>query len=77
MDEVEVESMDMEADMAKLSLNAIQHPEQNATTSMRIKGSYKKRILSILIDTGSWLNFVDKRTIKGLNCSSTPEGDLG
>ena len=48
-----MESMDMEADMAKLSLNAIQHPEQNATTSMRIKGSYKKRILSILIDTGS------------------------
>ena len=71
-EEAEVETMDVEADLANLSLNAIHSPTQNVRSGMRLKRSYKKRRLSMLVDIGSSLNFMDKRTIKGLNCCLGP-----
>ena len=35
---------------------------------MRLVGQFKRRKLSILIDTGSSLNFIDEGFVRGLNC---------
>ena len=54
------EPNEVEAELSKLSLNAIQDGKQGTGGSMRLLGRFKKRKLSILIDTRSSLNFIDE-----------------
>ena len=62
---------EVKAELSKLNLNAIQDGKPGIGRSMRLLGRFKKRKLSILIDTGSSLNFIDEGLIRGLNCGVT------
>ncbi|KAI4383867.1 hypothetical protein MLD38_009662 [Melastoma candidum] len=39
---------------------------------MKVKGNYKKKILNILIDSGSTHNFLDAGMVKGMNLITVP-----
>lgn len=67
-DVVEREQIELKSDFAGLTLNTI--CEQNVKTNgnMTLKGYHKKRGLSVLVDIGSLLNFINERLVKRLNC---------
>ena len=68
-DVVEGEQTELATEFADLALNAISGQGAHDNGSMRLKGYHKRRGLNILVDTGSSLNFIDERLIKGLNCT--------
>ena len=49
-----------------ISLNAMGGVEDRAHQTMRIMGKYKKKLLHILVDSGSTHNFLDLTVVKGL-----------
>lgn len=62
---------DMERDVAHISVSAVAGITENYRT-MKVRGIHNKRVLYILIDSGSTHNFMDPEIAKKLNCDIQP-----
>lgn len=62
---------DNEGDVAHISVSAVAGITENYRT-MKVRGVHNKKILYILIDSGSTHNFMDPEIAKKLNCNVQP-----
>lgn len=60
-------------DIAQISFNAIAGISDH--TTMRVKGMHQKRVLFILIDSGSTHNFIDRKVAEKLGLRMLPVGN--